>query len=85
MNAHSRRRVEMGMRALEFSRAHPDSEPGTAEVVARLEQLVARANATAALQRPKLNTARTDCYRSWLSRIRPHLLRVNGHVAVDVT
>jgi hypothetical protein len=51
MNAHSRRRVEMGTRALEFSRAHPDSEPGTAEVVARLEQLIARANETAATQR----------------------------------
>lgn len=51
MNAHSRRRVEMGTRALEFSRAHPDSEPGTAEVVARLELLIARANETAAAQR----------------------------------
>jgi hypothetical protein len=51
MDAHSRRRVEMGTRALEFSRAHPDSEPGTADVVARLEQLIARANETAAAQR----------------------------------
>jgi hypothetical protein len=51
MNAHSRRRVEMGTRALEFSRAHPDSEPGTETVVARLEQLVARANNAAAAQR----------------------------------
>jgi hypothetical protein len=41
----------MGTRALEFSRAHPDSEPGTADVVARLEQLIARANQAAAAQR----------------------------------
>ena len=54
MDAHSRRRVEMGTRALEFSRSHPDSEPGTAEVVARLEQLIARAKATAAAQRDGL-------------------------------
>jgi hypothetical protein len=51
MNADARRRIEMGNRALEFSRAHPDSEPGTADVVARLEQLIARANDTAAAQR----------------------------------
>jgi hypothetical protein len=51
MDADSRRRVEMGARALEFSRAHPDSEPGATEVVARLEQLIARANDTAAAQR----------------------------------
>src|SRR5688572_17087706 len=51
MDAHSRRRVEMGTRALEFSRAHPDSAPGASDVVARLEQLIARANDTAAAQR----------------------------------
>jgi hypothetical protein len=51
MNAQSRRKIEMGTRALEFSRAHPDSEPGTAAVVARLEQFLARANETAATQR----------------------------------
>ena len=41
----------MGTRALEFSRAHPDSEPGSGETLARLEQLIARANDTAAVQR----------------------------------
>jgi len=51
MNAQSRRKIEMGARALEFSRANPDSEPGAAEAVARLEQLVTRANETAAVQR----------------------------------
>lgn len=51
MNGDSRRKIEMGTRALEFSRAHPDTEPGTATAAARLEQLVARANETAAAQR----------------------------------
>ena len=51
MKAESRRKIEMGARALEFSHAHPDSEPGATEAVARLEQLVMRANETAAVQR----------------------------------
>jgi hypothetical protein len=44
----------MGTRALEFSRAHPDTEPGTATAVNRLEQLVARAEDTATAQRDGL-------------------------------
>jgi hypothetical protein len=51
MNADSRRKIEMGTRALEFSRAHPDTEPGTSTAAARLEQLVARAEDTARAQR----------------------------------
>jgi hypothetical protein len=51
MNGDSRRRIEMGTRALEFSRAHPDTDPSTATAVAKLEQLVGRANETAAAQR----------------------------------
>jgi hypothetical protein len=51
MNANSRRKIEMGARALEFSRAHPDTEPAMAATVARLEQLLARATATATVQR----------------------------------
>src|SRR3954468_10287072 len=51
MNAQSRRKIEMGRRALEFSRAHPDTEPNSGAVVARLEQLLARAGDVAAAQR----------------------------------
>jgi hypothetical protein len=51
MNGESRRKIEMGRRALEFSLAHPDTEPGTATAVTRLEQLVARAEDTATAQR----------------------------------
>jgi hypothetical protein len=63
MNGHSRRRVEMGTRALEFSRANPDSEPGTATVVARLEQLLARANEAATAQRNGLIQVRAASAR----------------------
>src|SRR4051794_15520381 len=54
MNAQSRRKIEMGRRALEFSRAHPDTEPNSGAVVARLEQLLARAGDVAAAQRDGL-------------------------------
>ena len=54
MNADSRRKIEMGTRALEFSRARPDTEPTMAATVARLEQLLARAAKTATVQREGL-------------------------------
>ena len=54
MNADSRRKIEMGTRALEFSRAHPDTEPAMATTAARLEQLLARAIHTATVQRDGL-------------------------------
>jgi len=63
MNSHSRRRVEMGTRALEFSRAHSDTEPGTATAVARLEQLLARANQAATAQRNGLIQVRAASAR----------------------
>ncbi len=79
MNAHSRRRVEMGTRALEFSRAHPDSEPGTAEVVARLGQLVGRANAAATAQRDGLIQVRAA--RSRKEELRLGMLVPIAHLA----
>src|ERR687896_623458 len=79
MNAHSRRRVEMGTRALEFSRAHPDSEPGTAAVVARLEQLVTRANGTAAAQRDGIIQVRAA--RSRKEELRRAMLVSIAHLA----
>lgn len=51
MNAESRRKIEMGTRALEFSRAHPDTEPGMVAAVSKLEQLQARATEAAGGQR----------------------------------
>jgi hypothetical protein len=51
MNAVSRRKIEMGSRALEFSRAHPDTDAGYTAAGAKLEQLMARADALATVQR----------------------------------
>ena len=51
MNAKSRRRIEMGSRALDFSRAHPDASPGYAAAVTRLEERLARAEQLATQQR----------------------------------
>ena len=63
MNGASRRKIEMGRRALEFCVAHPDTEPGTATVVTRLEQLVARAEDTATAQRNGLLQVRAASER----------------------
>jgi hypothetical protein len=43
MNEMTRRKLEMGRRALEFCRAHPDSSPEYVAAVSRLEALLARA------------------------------------------
>jgi hypothetical protein len=51
MNAKSRRKIEMGKRALEWSRAHPDASPGYAAAVSRLEDRLNRADQLAEQQR----------------------------------
>jgi hypothetical protein len=43
MNEMTRRKLEMGRKALEFCRAHPDSSPEYVAAVSRLEALLARA------------------------------------------
>ena len=43
MREKTRRILEMGQRALDFARAHPDSTPEYRQTVARLEALLARA------------------------------------------
>jgi len=43
MDGETRRKLELGRRALEFARAHPDSNPHYVKAVARLEALLARA------------------------------------------
>jgi hypothetical protein len=63
MNAKSRRKIEMGTRALEFSRAHPDASPGYTAAVTRLEQGLARANELAAQQRDGLLEVRAATAR----------------------
>jgi hypothetical protein len=51
MNAKTRRKIEMGTRALDFSHAHPGASPGYTAAVARLEERLARADQLAAQQR----------------------------------
>ena len=51
VNAKSRRKIEMGTRVLEWSRAHPDASPGYAAAVSRLEDRLNRAQQLAEQQR----------------------------------
>jgi hypothetical protein len=44
MNARTRRKLEMGERALEFTRAHPDTSPGYEAAVTRLDEALNRAD-----------------------------------------
>jgi hypothetical protein len=50
VNAKTRRKIEMGARALEFSRAHPDESPGYAAAVTELAELLSRADELAIQQ-----------------------------------
>jgi molecular chaperone GrpE (heat shock protein) len=51
VKATTRSKLEMGARALEFSRAHPDESPGYVAAVAELEQQLARSRELATQQR----------------------------------
>jgi hypothetical protein len=51
MDAKIRRKLEMGKRVLEWSRAHPDGSPGHAAALARLEDRLQRADRLATQQR----------------------------------
>jgi len=74
MNAQSRRKIEMGRRVLEFCRDHPDPEPGSDAQVARLEQLLARANEVAMAQRDGLIHVRAASERK--RELRSEMLKV---------
>jgi hypothetical protein len=63
MNAKARRKLEMGARALEFSRAHPDASPGYAAALARLEDRLNRADRLASQQRDGILLSRTATAR----------------------
>ena len=80
MNAQSRRKMEMGTRALEFSRAHPDADAGYAVAAAKLEQLVARANDAATAQRSGIVNVRSASARK--GQLRRTMLAVHiAHLA----
>lgn len=63
MNAKSRRRIEMGTRALEFSRAHPDESPGYAAALTSLEERLDRAEELAGRQREGILQVRASTAR----------------------
>lgn len=65
MNARTRRKLEMGMRALDFSRAHPDGSPGYSAALARLENRLARADQLAAQQRDGILQVRAASARKY--------------------
>jgi hypothetical protein len=50
MRARTRRKLEMGVRVLEFSRQHPDPSPGYVAAATRLEERLARAGELARQQ-----------------------------------
>jgi hypothetical protein len=63
MKATTRRKLEMGKRALDFSSAHPESSPGYTAVLAQLKALLARADLLAGQQQDGFLQVRTATLR----------------------
>lgn len=63
MNARVRRKIEMGRRALEFSRAHPDESAGYGAALARLDELVTRVDLLSDQQLTGIRATRTATAR----------------------
>jgi hypothetical protein len=59
MRADTRRKIEMGRRTLDFSRAHPSTSVGHATAVTRLQELLGRADELFARQRDGILQERT--------------------------
>ena len=58
MNARTRSKLDMGDRALNFSRAHPDASPGYAAALTGLEQRLTKAQQLAQAQQEGINQRR---------------------------
>lgn len=90
MNAKNRRRIEMGTRALNFSRAHSDASPGYAAALSRLEERLARADQLATQQRDGIIEVRSssaqkrDLRRSMRRGQLTHLARVADIAAKEL-
>ena len=81
MKAPTRRKLEMGKRALDFSRAHPEATPGYGAIVTRLDELLTRANVLTAQQRDGIAAERTATERKRELRrtlVRSHLNHLSG-------
>lgn len=83
MDVVARRRLEMGLRVLNFSRAHPHTDAGYAAAVAGLEQGLARAEVLAMQQRSGTiaERATTARKRELRDQLRNLLLGHLAHVA----
>jgi hypothetical protein len=90
MKAKTRRKLEMGARALAFSRAHPDPSPGYAAAVARLEALLARGTELANQQWEGIvkghsaSVRKRDLRRTMRRAHLAHLIRVARIAAVEL-
>jgi hypothetical protein len=82
MNAKTRSKLDMGDRALNFSRAHPDASPGYAAALTGLEQRLTKARELARAQQEGINqrkaaNARKNKLRRQMSKTQlRHLARV---------
>jgi hypothetical protein len=90
MKAKTRRKIEMGSRALGFSIAHPDASPGYATTLARLEDRLTRAKQLIDLQREGIAqvrgaTEQKQQFRKTMHRTQlRHLARVAEGAAKEV-
>jgi len=90
MNAKTRRRLEMGRRALEFSRAHPDESPGYTGALAQLEEQLTRSEQLATQQREGVVEVRAasarkrDLRRSMRQRQLVHVARAAKRAAKEL-
>ena len=90
MNAKVRRKLEMGARALDFSRTHPDPSPGYTAAMTRLGERLARGEQVASQQRDgqlevRAASARKAELRRAMRRAHlPHLAQVAKVAAREV-
>jgi hypothetical protein len=88
MKATTRRKLEMGQRALEFSQSHPDASPGYAAAVTSLTERLARAEQVAAQQRDgvlqvRAATGRKKELRQMMTQAQLHHLARVAEVAAQ--
>jgi hypothetical protein len=76
MDEMTRRKLEMGRRALAFCRAHPDSSPEYVANVARLEALLARAEELELLEKNQRKSPGSP--RGSNGKVIPFERRTNG-------
>jgi len=90
MNAKTRTKLDMGDRALNFSRAHPDASPGYAAALTGLEQRLTRAQQLARAQQEGINQRKAasarkhDLQRQMRKTQLKHLARVAEVAAREV-